>query len=363
MRTGIANLPLHFGDAPPWLFKRMKRLGKGISEAIIDEHGPVVLLERVSDPYWFQAFSCVLGFDWHSSGTTTVTCGVLKETLSKEMGVVALGGKGRTSKKTPEEIDAIGGAWGLSEAKTTHLKYASRMAAKVDNCLVQDGYQLYHHSFLLTEKGDWAVIQQGMNPENRYARRYHWLDREVESFVEEPQKGICCDEKRERVLNLVAKESREARKASVDLVKEHPKKTIKYFIASKPTDFQKTLNDFDEITFPRAHGFNKRIYESLLQAYEIQPQNYEELVSLKGVGPKTIRALALVSELVYGAAPSWRDPVKYSFAHGGKDGIPYPVDRTGMDETTEILKNAIADAKIGKKEKLEAIRHLIEFVG
>jgi len=219
MRTGYANLPLHGGHAPPWLFKRMVPLAKAVTEIVVNEYSQDEFLRRLSDPYWFQAFSCVLGYDWHSSGTTTVTCGALKEALNNEnIGIVVAGGKGKTSRKTPVEIEKFGEGFSLQTKKIESLVYSSRMAAKVDSAAVQDGYQLYHHVFVFTENGNWAVIQQGMNPENKYARRYHWLSENVRSFVEEPESAICCDRTEKEVLNMVAWESRDTQNISLDVL-------------------------------------------------------------------------------------------------------------------------------------------------
>jgi len=355
MRTGIANLPLHSGHTPRWLFERMKKLSREIVRIVVEEFGRDEFLRRISDPFWFQGFSCVIGFDWHSSGTTTVTGGVLKESISpEELGIAVAGGKGKASRKTPEEIERFGEVLSLSTKKTENLKYASRMAAKVDNAALQDGYQLYHHVFIFTEEGKWCVIQQGMNPENRYARRYHWLSDNVKSFVNEPHSAICCDAKT-KVLNMVAAESENARKASVDLVKDNPIHLKKYLTG------QRTLFNYG-FTMPRKHYIDLKNFKPLMNAYEFQPKNYEELLMVKGMGPKTIRALALLSDLIYGAEPSWRDPVKYSFAHGGKDRTPYPVDRKTMDKSIEILRTAVEEARVGNKEKLHALKRLKEFI-
>ena len=363
MRTGTVDLPLHGGKAPRWLFKRMVGLASGITEAVVFEYGQEEFLRRLSDPYWFQALSCVLGFDWHSSGTTTTTCGALKMAMSpEEHGIAVAGGKGKASRKTAAHIDEASDIFSLPSKTVERLKHASRIAAKVDNACIQDGYQLYHHSFFFTEKGGWAVVQQGM--EDRYARRYHWLSEHVKDFVSEPGSAVCCDEKKQEALNMVAGESMEARNVSVDLVNDGPGHLRCYFKASA----QKRLDDFAEkkrveFGMPAHHpvlGFDltKRGWQTLESAYELQPENYEELIALQGMGTKSIRALALISDLVHGAAPSWRDPVKYSFAHGGKDGFPYPVDRETYDHSIEVLKNAIEDAKVEKKEKYQAIKRL-----
>lgn len=359
MRTGSVNLPLHNGKTPRWLFERMVKLAGGITEVIIYEYGIKEFLRRISNPYWFQAFSCVLGFDWHSSGTTTTTCGALKVALSpEEHGIAVAGGKGNTARKTPAEIEAKGEIFSLSSERIERLKYSSRMAAKVDNSCIQDGYQLYHHCFFFTEKGEWAVVQQGMN--NTYARRYHWLS-DISSFTEEPHEAICCDRKEAKVLDMTAKASEPARKVSLDLIKNNPEHLKKYFIK------QRVLNSKNSFALASHHtildiDIGKQGMEVLRRAYELQPASYEELVSLSGMGPKKIKALALISDLVFGASPSWHDPVKYSFAHGGKDGYPYPVDREVYDNSIKVLRECLESAKLDRKEKYMAIKRLEQFI-
>ncbi len=342
--TGTANLPLHYGQCPAWLFSRMKKLAGALSEIVIYEYGQDELLRRFSDPFWFQSFACVLGFDWHSSGVTTTVCGALKEAIKpEETGIGVCGGKGKTSRKAPDEIKKTADSFSLSEKKKENLVYSSKMSAKVDNTAVQDGYNLYHHVFIMSEKGKWCVIQQGMNNQNNYARRYHWLHG-FESFIQEPQAAICCDNKSE-TLNMVARQSREAQEISVDIAKE-----------------KNTANKI--LSLPPEHGFtlNKQTQASLRKAYDIQPGNYEELLAIRGIGPKAIRALALVSQLIYGAEPSWKDPAKFSFAHGGKDGIPFEIDRKHYNTSIEILRTAIENAKIADRDRLNAIKRLHEFI-
>ncbi len=354
MRTGIANLPLHYGKAPRWLFQRMKELAKLITIFIVSELGTEEILNRLSDPFWFQAFGCVLGFDWHSSGLTTTVCGALKEGIKgieRDLGLFVAGGKGGTSRKTPSEIEEIGNYLGKD---SSNLIYASKMAAKVDSSALQDGYQLYHHCFIFTKDGLWTVVQQGMNTSTRYARRYHWLGKEVKDFVCEPHSAICCDVKG-KPLNMIAKESKKARKITTLLAKEKPEGLI--------TEIKKLQN----LNLPFHHQVlakdinPKKLSKIFLTTYDKQPENFEELLGIKGVGPKTIRALSLISELVYGAAPSFNDPVRYSFAHGGKDGHPYPVDRKNYDLSINILKKAINASKIDQSEKVKAIRRLYNF--
>jgi len=367
-RTGVASLPLHGGKAPAWLTTRMCKLAKEITAIIIDEYGTSTLLMRLSDPYWFQALGCVLGYDWHSSGVTTVLTGVLKQALSpQEHGVAVCGGKGKTSRKTPAEIANAAKQFGLSEKSINALTYSSRMTAKVDNTAIQAGYQLYHHAFLLTENRKWAVIQQGMSSEDRTARRYHWLSDSVTSFVVEPHNAIVCDSKREKALDMTAKTSEGTRKASVDIAKESPNRLMRLFEAARPLQ-QKSLQDW----LPQGNVEQQGMavlqmprninWKLLRQVYEFQPRNYEELLSVKGVGPATVRGLALVAELVYGEKPSWEDPVKYSFAYGGKDGVPYPVDRRAIDESIQLLRQTVQAARIGDREKVSSLQRLRRFV-
>lgn len=365
-KRGTANLPLHGGRAPRWLFKRMAKLAGGITEAVVYEYGASEFLRRISNPYWFQAFSCVLGFDWHSSGTTTTTCGALKSSLDPEKhGILVAGGKGRASRRTPMEIEGAGDLFSLSTSSLEDLVHHSRMVAKIDNSCIQDGYQLYHHVFFLTEDGEWAVVQQGMNQHQRYARRYHWLSSQVEDLVESPHQGICCDSREKETLDMTAPESDEARQISVDLVQDNPEHLKKYF-QKKPKleTHQSSLNDFHPgLDMPAHHpvldtDLTDRDLQVLKRAWEIQPSNYEELLSLEGMGPKKIRALALISDLVYGSRPSWEDPVKYSFTHGGKDGFPYPVDREVYDHSISTLQDALEQARLDKKDRYQALKRL-----
>ena len=370
-RTGVAKLPLHGGKAPAWLTSRMRKLAKEIANIMIDEHGIDSFLKRISDPYWFQAFGCVLAYDWHSSGVTTVVTGILKQALSpEEHGVAVCGGKGKASRKTPAEIADVGERFGFAKDRIQALTYASRMTAKVDNTAIQAGYQLYHHAFLVTEDEKWAVIQQGMSLEDRTARRYHWLSDNTASFVVEPHNAIVGDVKREKALNMVARDSEGTRKASVDLAKEPTAKVMRLIESTVKPLNQKSLHEWlpRASTDPWRQSFNtlsmpRNIsWETLRRVYDFQPKNYEELLSVKGVGPATVRGLALVAELVYGEKPSWTDPVKFSFAYGGKDGVPFPVDRRAMDESIYVLRQAVEAAKIGDKEKTRSLQRLRQFV-
>ncbi|MEM2320458.1 MAG: DUF763 domain-containing protein [Candidatus Bathyarchaeia archaeon] len=370
-KTGLAELPLHDGKAPQWLVKRMIELAKEIVTIIIDEYGREEFLRRISEPHWFQAFGCVLGYDWHSSGLTTVVTGALKTALKEaNLGVAICGGKGKASRETLLEITTVGEIFNLSTSKISDLQYASRMSAKVDNTAIQAGYQLYHHAFFVTEDGKWAVIQQGMNVNDRTARRYHWLSDHVENFVVEPHSAIVGDVRRPLALDMTAKESEECRKTSVDLAKERPQRVTRLLDMIRPS-YQRSLKEW----IPEAAPKEEKEYvaeflkmplsinwKALKRAYEIQPKNYEELLGIRGIGPLTVRGLALVAEIIYGSKPSWRDPVKYSFAYGGKDGVPYPVNRRAMDESIRILREAVERANLGDKERLEMLQKLRRFV-
>ncbi|RWX73783.1 MAG: DUF763 domain-containing protein [Candidatus Methanosuratincola subterraneus] len=356
-RTGTAQLPLHGGWAPHWLVSRMKSLARGIVLIMVDEFGKDELLRRLSDPFWFQSLGCVLGFDWHSSGVTTVTTSVLKSAIvPEETGIAICGGKGRHSRETLDEISLLGDKFGLSTAKIESLKHASRMGAKVDTAAIQAGYALYHHCFVFTEDGKWIIVQQGLNAEKKMARRFHWASESMGSFVVEPHKAIVgIDEG--TVLNMVARESEGCRAASVDLAREPPGK-LRNSIVTLRDPLQKTLGEWTgERMLIMPWNIN---WKAMERAYNSQPKNYEELLGLEGIGPSTVKGLALVSELIYGEAPSWKDPVKYSFAFGGKDGVPFPVRRKEMDEAIEILRLAVESAKLGERERQGALRRLSE---
>jgi hypothetical protein len=346
----------------------MKRLAREITTIVVDEYGRDDFLRRISDPFWFQALGCVLGYDWHSSGVTTVVTGVLKEAIQpEEHGIAVCGGKGKASRKTPSEISAIGEQFGFSDTNIEALRYASKMSAKVDNTAIQAGYQLYHHAFFVAEDGKWAVVQQGMCVGDRSARRYHWLSENVQNFVVEPHSAIVGNARREKVLDMTAKESEGCRKVSLDITKEKPEKLVGMVEPVLPA-YQKSLRTwlpetskpkgkFDFLSMPLSIN-----WKALKAVYEFQPSNYEELLGFRGVGPATVRGLALIAELVYGEKPSWKDPVKYSFAYGGKDGVPYPVHRKAMDESVQMLKQAVHEARIGDKEKTRSLQRLRKLV-
>lgn len=336
----------------------MKLLAREISLAVCYEAGTEEYLRKLSDPFWFQAFGCILGFDWHSSGVTTTVCGAMKAGLKdveKELGLFVCGGKGGTSRKTPSEIEHLAEKR-LVNAEAEKLVYASRMSAKVDNTALQDGYQLYHHTFIVDRSGRWAVVQQGMNEDTRWARRYHWLGEDVEDFVCEPHKAVCCDHKG-RTLNMVARESEKARDISAAIARERPEKTVSEY------------KRIDSLSLEARHDVRKKdirpenLRKILLSTYERKPRDFKELLGTRGLGPKAIRALALMSELVYGEKPSFTDPARFSFAHGGKDGYPYPVNRQVYDTSIDFLRRAVSKAKIGSSERMKAFKRLGRFEG
>ncbi len=348
MKTGYVDSPLHYGKAPRWLFNRMVRLSTVIVEAILTEFSRETLLERLSDPIWFQSLGNVLGFDWHSSGLSTVTAGAVKEAInkiSKEAKIFAAGGKGKAALRTPKTIEVLGEQYSFDY---NYLIKASKISAKVDSSCIQDGYSIYHHTIFFTDTGKWTVVQQGIKEEIRRARRYHWFSEKIEDMTEEPHSGI--DGKREKnVLNLVSKNSKKNKDGILEIIKEKPEK------------FEKNIK---KIIMPEHHWIKlsdmnlknlKRISE---KAYEKQVKKFEELLEIKGTGAKALRALSLTSAVIYGEKPSFEDPVVFSYAHGGKDGTPYPVNRKGYDETIEIIEKAIKKAKLGNREKMEALRKL-----
>lgn len=384
MKRGIATFSLDWGKCPPWLFERMVRLGREIISIIVAEYGPEEFIKRISDPVWFQSLGTVLAFDWNSSGLTTILTAALKEAIlgqERNLGIFICGGKGKTSRKTPDEITSWGERLALVEKEAEALVYNSKMAAKVDSSLIQDGFQIYHHSFLFTKNNFWAVIQQGMNIQNQTARRYHWFSESIDDLVVEPHSGIISESFNPRnTLNMTARESDKNRELSVELVSGSYKTLIKDIQilrkhSSSLSEMVSLRNRSDELTLlqlvPEEFSHHQVIFEDfsksqyleriLAKLVDEKPKSYEELLANQGVGPKTIRALSLVSEVIYGAPASYKDPARYSFAHGGKDGSPYPVDREKYDRSIEILRKAVSKAKLGPTEKEKALRRLTNF--
>ncbi|WP_440135434.1 DUF763 domain-containing protein [Chitinophaga sancti] len=348
MSRAYADLPLHYGSVPPWLAARMSLLGGAIIETIIADYGKAEVLRRLSDPCWFQALGCVLGMDWHSSGITTSVMGALKKALNPrahELGIYICGGKGKHSRQTPQELLAIAEKTGLPGQE---LVRNSKLAAKVDNTALQDGYQLYLHSFIVSNEGDWAVVQQGMNDGNGMARRYHWHSATVRNFTETPHSFIY-GKNQGLILNLTDKDAMPTKNGLLELVKVAP---------------SELLPEIRKITMPSHHDVRaenvdlKRLGAVLAVAHERQVLDFETLLLMEGVGPRTLQSLTLVSEVIHGTASRFTDPARFSFAHGGKDGHPFPVPVNVYDETISVMREAVNKAKIGQNDKQEAIRKL-----
>ena len=381
-RTGSADLPLHGGTVPPWLAERMKSLAGEITEALVLAFGPDEVLVRLSDPMWFQCFGAVLGMDWHSSGITTSVLYALKRAVnahSREWGLAVCGGRGRFSRRTPEELAAYGGENGLDAAG---LVRASRLCAKVDSAAVQDGFALYQHVFVVGRNGKWTVVQQGMNPAGKTARRYHWCSEGLRSFVEEPHAGVV-GENRGPILNLTAQEAGKTRDICVALAREKPEKVVKEVAAvsrGRGGGSQLLLFGGEELVpakaslpatprdlaLPAHHDVKaedvdlKRLGAVLATAYGAGTRDFESLLLTPGLGERTLQALALVGEVVYGTPGRFRDPARFSFAHGGKDGAPFPVPTKVYDESIRVLGTAIEESKLGYREKSDCIRRLHE---
>ncbi len=347
MKRGHADLPLHYGTVPPWLAQRMMQLGGAIVESIIMEYGRTALLQRMSDPFWFQSLGCVLGMDWHSSGITTSVMNALKKAINKrshDLGIYVCGGRGNASRQTPDELLNIADRTGLNG---NELVKASRLSAKVDNTSIQDGFQLYLHSFIVTKEGEWAVVQQGMNQNERMARRYHWMSAAVKSFTEEPHTSIY-GKNQGLILNLTDKNAQPLKRGILDLTRENPDKLIKEISLIMPRQHEVQAKDVNL----------KRLGATLALAHNTDITDIESLLLLQGVGPRTIQSLTLVSEVIHGTPSRFSDPARFSFAHGGKDGHPFPVPTSVYDETIEIFDRSIHLAKLGDKEKSEALRNL-----
>lgn len=349
-RSGSADLPLHNGYVPQWLYERMAKLGLAITEAIIADYGKAAFLSRMSDPFWFQSFGAVMGMDWHSSGITTSVMGALKRALNphaKELGIYICGGKGKLSKDAPRELLLVGEQTGLNGDELVRL---SKLSAKVDNTAVQDGFQLYIHNFLVSSEGDWTVVQQGMREGDAMARRYHWHSQNLASFVEEPHTAVC-GVNQGPILNLTASEAGTARQGMLRLTQEKP---------------EVMMQEIQHLVMPNRHHVLsedvnlKRLGTALWLAHETQPKDFEDLLLLEGVGPRTVQSLALVSEVIHGTPSRFKDPARFAFAHGGKDGHPFPVPTRTYDEVIETLQKAVTKAKIGQTDKAQALKKIHE---
>jgi uncharacterized protein len=380
MKRGIATFTLDYGKCPPWLFRRMVALGREMTRVIVDEYGPEEYVRRIADPVWFQSLGTVLAFDWNASGLTTILTAALKEAIrgqERDLGIFICGGKGKTSRKTPDEIMNWGQRIYLPEQSINSLVYNSKMSAKVDSSLVQDEYQIYHHSFFFTKNGAWTVVQQGMNTENQTARRYHWFSENAKDLINEPHTGIAAQARTRNTLDLTSSKSAKNRDVSAQLVsdgfntlqkdinimRKHATKISKV-LAFEYKDEEYSLMKLENREFHNHQVEDENFWNStyldriLKKISEEKPKSYEALVASKGVGPKTVRALSLVAEVIYGAKPSYEDPARYSFAHGGKDATPYPVDRKTYDNTIEIIKDVVRKTKLSAVEKNRALRKL-----
>ncbi len=347
-RSGSADLPLHYGYVPKWLAERMARLGLAITESIVIEYGKHELLRRLSDPFWFQSLGAVMGMDWHSSGITTSVMGALKRAVNphaKELGIFICGGKGKFSKEAPKELLDLAEYTGLDGDE---LVRCSKLSAKVDNTAIQDGFQLYTHNFIVSDSGEWTVVQQGMRPGDKTARRYHWHSENITSFVEEPHTAIC-GINQGQILNLTAKEASPTKEGIIKITKEKP---------------ELMLQEIQQLILPSHHDIGsedidlKRLGTILWLAHDLHSENFEELLLLQGVGPRTLQSLTLVSEVIHGTASRFKDPARFAFAHGGKDGHPFPVPLKVYDETIATLQAAVHRSKLGQSDKQEAIKAL-----
>lgn len=354
-QAGSADLALMGGSIPYWLFERMTKLSLPIVESIILEYGKQAFLRKLSDPFWFQSFGSVIGMDWNSSGVTTAVMSALKKSLNphaKELGIYVCGGKGKDSLQTPNELVEVGDKTGLNGHELANF---SRLTAKVDSAAIQDGFQVYMHYFVVSDAADWSVVQQGMQTETSKARRYHWNSDSIKSFVEEPHTAICGDFQGE-ILNLVDKQAKPTQLAMLEIAKENPDKMlteIKQSVAqhlTMPTYKDMQAKDVDL----------KRLGSILWLAQETETQNFEDLLLLKGLGPRTLQSLALVSEVIHGTPSRFTDPARFAFAHGGKGGRPFPVPTKVYDETIDTLKNSVEKAKIGDTDKQTAIKKLTQ---
>jgi len=369
-RVGTADLPLHGGHVPRWLSDRMTRLGAVISEAIVHHYGRDELLRRLAHPFWFQSFGAVMGMDWHSSGITTSVIGSLKRGLApleSELGIHVCGGRGKYSRQTPHELVRIGERVGLDGGA---LAKASRLIAKVDSAAVQDGFDLYLHGFIVTDGGQWAVVQQAMNGERRQARRYHWLSEGLKSFVEEPHAAIDGLGQGE-IINLTDRRAAASRRMQLHVLQSLGPDGIARQVRDMEARDQDPVQSprteqplLPHLTMPAHHEvrpsdvFVRRLRGNLAAAADCGPTNFSELLLIPGVGPRTVQALAMVAEVVHGAPYRFTDPARFSVAHGGKDRHPFPVPLRVYDQTIQVLKSAVRKAKLGRAEELGALKRL-----
>jgi hypothetical protein len=361
-RTGSADLPLHGGRVPPWLAGRMASLGAIITQAVIHHYGREEFLQRLSHPFWFQSFGAVMGMDWHSSGITTSVIGALKRGLAPlhgELGIHVCGGRGKHSCRTPDELMALGERTGFDANALTR---ASRLVAKVDSAAVQDGFELYLHGFFVTDDGKWTVVQQGMNGDKRQARRYHWHSESLRSFVEEPHSAIDGPVQGD-IINLTDRRAESSRTAQLDLLGAlGPDGIVREYAAL--TREPAAQPELPHLMMPARHDvrssdvFVRRLHGTLAAAAERGPLDFPDLLLTPGVGARTVQSLAMVAEVVHGAPYRFRDPARFSLAHGGKDRHPYPVPIKVYDETIRVLKSAVQQAKLGQEEEMQALKRL-----
>jgi hypothetical protein len=361
-RSGSADLPLHNGRVPPWLAQRMASLGAIICQAIVLHYGRDEFMQRLSHPFWFQSFGAVMGMDWHSSGITTSVIGALKRGLAPlqgELGIHVCGGRGNHSRKTPDELAALGQRVGFDGQALTQ---ASRLVAKVDSAAVQDGFDLYLHGFFVTDDGKWTVVQQGMNGDKRQARRYHWHSENLKSFVDEPHSAIDGPDQGE-IVNLTDRRAESSRTAQLDLlVALGPDRIVAEFAALTEAPAAQPL--LPHLIMPAHHDvrssdvFTRRLHGTLAVAAERGPADFPQLLLTPGVGARTVQSLAMVAEVVHGAPYRFADPARFSLAHGGKDRHPYPVPIKVYDETIRVLKSAMQSARLGREEEMQAIKRL-----
>jgi len=369
---GVADLPLHYGHVPPWIYGIMKRMARAIVKLVVHEMGTAKLLERLSNPLWFQALNNAIGMDWDSSGSTTVTTAVLKEILREEsLGVLAVGGKGRYSKYVPNELEELAERGVIGHGRARELATVSKLTAKADSALLQDGFTLYHHVLFFDENGRWVVVQQGMNLGERLARRYHlaWARADSADITIEPHSGVLC-ERTTIPLNLTVRESLGSRKVIVDVVREGATRISKYVAVAnaiikgyKPLVGELPRPIVEGLPYYRPVKLTQNLLAVLREAYEVSPRSFRELVLETRVGPETLRALALISELIYREPPPLRDvevysPFKYSFAIGGKDGVPYPIRREMAEEVLRELYEIVKAAELGERDRVRAFRNL-----
>ncbi|MFX1304166.1 MAG: DUF763 domain-containing protein [Promethearchaeota archaeon] len=369
-KIGIATLPLHSSRAPQWLLKRMILLGKPIFKIIYDLEGSDGIIRRLSDTYWFQGLACILGFDWHSSGCTTVLGGVLKQIINpQDHGLIVAGGKGKNSTKVKEHLQQRANELDFSDDNIKSLVETSRLVAKIDNAAIQDGFDLYHHLMIVSEN-NWGIIQQGLDGKIRKARRYHWLSEGMTSYLDDPHNDISTEVVKDNVLDMASSESKECRKVSLDLIQEGSNR-IKRYLSKLKDKNQTNLDDFinpkESIELIEIPHLDMPIpftlkWESIKMARELAVNDYTELLKIQGLGPGMIRALALISEFIWGEPPSWKDPAKYAYTVGGKDGIPYPVNLQRIEKCAEILDHVIDQAHLNNKEKINALKRLYKYI-